>query len=102
MKSDTDKKTIPDDVVKHVALLSRLCLNEKDLSMFREQLSSILKYIEQLDEVDTTGILPTTHVLASMKNVFREDVPGETFSSEKALKNAPVKKKSFFQVPKVI
>lgn len=102
MKDAPGKKTITEDIVRYVAELSRLRLDETDTARFGQQLSRILEYIAQLNEVDTENTLPTTHVLSSMKNVFREDDPGESLSQEEALSNAPAKKESFFKVPKVI
>ena len=95
-------KIITKDTVNYVARLSRLSLNDDQADKFQDQLSRILDYIEQLNEVDTEEVLPTSHVLSSMKNVFREDVPGESVSNEEALSNAPQKKDNFFKVPKII
>ncbi len=102
MEKDVKKKTITEDVVRYVARLSRLRLGEKDLARFQSQLSRILDYIAQLNEVDTEGVQPTTHVLSSMRNVFREDELKESLSPEEALSNAPARKENFFEVPKVI
>ncbi len=102
MENTGRKKVITEDDVRYVARLSRLRLDEKDVTMFRGQLSAILEYIEQLNEVDTEGVPPTSHVLSSMKNVFREDEPGVSLSPEEALSNAPEKKDGFFKVPRII
>jgi aspartyl-tRNA(Asn)/glutamyl-tRNA(Gln) amidotransferase subunit C len=93
---------ISKEEVKHVAMLSRLQLGEEDLSKFQKQLSDILDYIAQLNEVDTRDTLPTSHVLSSMKNVFREDELKESLPAEDALSNAPARHKNFFEVPKII
>jgi len=95
-------KIITEDTVRYVAKLARLSFDADQASKFQDQLSRILDYIEQLNEVDTEGVPPTSHVLASMKNVFREDVPGSSVSNEEALSNAPQKKDNFFKVPKII
>ncbi|MBD3296388.1 MAG: Asp-tRNA(Asn)/Glu-tRNA(Gln) amidotransferase subunit GatB, partial [Candidatus Omnitrophica bacterium] len=58
--------------------------------------------IERLKEVDTRDTPPTTHVLPSMKNVFREDEPGGSLPPDKALMNAPVRRGDFFAVPKIL
>ena len=102
MKKNNAEKTIPDETVRYVAGLARISLNEEEKKIFGKQLSQILGYIEQLGDVDTEGVLPTTHVLPSMKNVFREDVPAVSVSTEDALSNAPDKTKDFFKVPKII
>lgn len=100
--AEEKKKTITKDTVEHVARLSRLSLTEKEVAVFQKQLSNILGYIEQLEEVDIEGISPTTHVLSSMKNVFRQDEVRPSISNGEALLNAPDKKDGFFKVPKVI
>jgi len=97
-----NNKAITDDVVSYVARLSRLSLENESVSKFRDQLAKILEYVAQLDEVDTTATLPTTHVLSSMKDVFREDEPGRSLSQEEALKNAPEKHDGFFKIPSVM
>lgn len=102
MSEPSKKKTITEDIVRYVAGLSRLSFNEKETSSFKGQLERILEYIEQLNEVDTEGTPPTTHVLSSMKNVFRQDEPKKSLSPEEALSNAPDKKGNFFKVPRVI
>jgi aspartyl-tRNA(Asn)/glutamyl-tRNA(Gln) amidotransferase subunit C len=102
MTDAVKKKTITEDVVRYVARLSRLHLEEKEVTRFQNQLSKILEYIMQLDEVDTEATLPTSHVLPSMKNVFREDKAGVSLSQEEALSSAPSKKDGFFMVPKVV
>jgi len=67
------KNNIDNEVVKYVAGLSRLSLNPDEISKFEFQLSRVLDYIDELSEVDVDGVQPTTHVLPTMKNVFRED-----------------------------
>ncbi len=102
MGTNSDNKVITEGVVRHVAKLSRLHLNEEQAATFREQLSGILDYVAQLNEVDIEGVQPTTHVLSSMKNVFREDEIRVSMSPDEALANAPARRDNFFQVPKVI
>lgn len=101
MDSKKDK-SITEDVVRHVAKLSRLELGAEQITRFRTQLAHILGYVAQLDEVNIEGVLPTTHVLSSMKNVFREDEPRPSLSPDEALANAPARHEDFFKVPKVI
>ncbi|MEA3489116.1 MAG: Asp-tRNA(Asn)/Glu-tRNA(Gln) amidotransferase subunit GatC [Candidatus Omnitrophota bacterium] len=102
MKEKVSQKTITEDIVRYVARLSRLNLDEKDVAKFQAQLSGILDYIAQLNEVDTEDTLPTTHVLSSMKNVFREDERTESLPPEEALSNAPSRKDNFFKVPRIL
>ena len=102
MSADSPKKTITEDVVRYAAKLSRLSLAEGEVSKFQTQLSNILDYIAQLNEVDTENTPPTSHVLTSMKNVFREDELKESLPADEAISNAPSKKDDFFKVPRVI
>ncbi len=87
--------------VEHVAKLARLQLAEEAKDTFAEQLSNILTYVEQLSELDTKGVEPTAHVL-DIRNVMREDVPGESLPQERALANAPDKAAGHYRVPKII
>lgn len=95
-------KAIDEKTVKHVAHLSRLSLNEKELALYCRQLADILIYINKLKEVNTEGVQPTTHVLSSLKNVFRRDSPRASLKPEDVLKNAPSQEGGFFRVPQII
>jgi len=88
--------------VKHVALLSRLEFDEKDLETYSKQLASILSYIGKLNEIDTTNVHPTSHPLSTLKNVFRKDSLKKSLSPEEALANAPAKEGGLFRVPQII
>ena len=95
-------KKIDKNTVKHVARLSRLSLSDKDIKRFSEQLSAVLDYINKLNQVNTDNVSATSHAVASVKNVFREDRVKKSLEQEDALKNAPKKIGDFFGVPKVI
>jgi len=88
--------------VKHVAFLSRLELDEKDLDIYSKQLGSILSYISKLNEIDTKNVMPTSHAVSGLKNVFRKDALKSSLSQDAALKNAPSREGDFFKVPQVI
>ncbi|PKR76714.1 Asp-tRNA(Asn)/Glu-tRNA(Gln) amidotransferase GatCAB subunit C [Halalkalibacillus sediminis] len=92
---------ISTDQVKHVANLARLAITEEEAEKYSEQLSKIIDFSEQLNELDTTGVEPTTHVL-DMKNVMRKDEPKEWITREDALKNAPDKQDGQFKVPSIL
>jgi aspartyl-tRNA(Asn)/glutamyl-tRNA(Gln) amidotransferase subunit C len=94
---EIDKKT-----VQRVAHLARLELGESELELYSRQLASILAYINKLNEVDTKSTQPTSHPLATLKNVFRKDTPKESIPAEDALRNAPAAEGAFFAVPPVI
>ena len=87
--------------VEHVARLARLELSEQDKDKLTDQLSNILTYVEKLNELDTTGVAPTSHVL-DISNVMRSDEPGESLTQERALANAPEKAAGHYKVPKII
>ena len=71
--------------VKHVAHLARLAVTDEEAEKFQKQLDAIITYAEQLNELDTTNVKPTTHVLA-MKNVMREDEPDKRFTNRRSIK----------------
>jgi aspartyl-tRNA(Asn)/glutamyl-tRNA(Gln) amidotransferase subunit C len=88
-------------VVEHVARLARLELSEDEKILFAGQMGAILGYVEKLKELDTEGVLPTSHAVP-MENSFREDAACPSIGLEKALANAPDRAESFYRVPKVI
>jgi aspartyl-tRNA(Asn)/glutamyl-tRNA(Gln) amidotransferase subunit C len=87
--------------VAHVAKLARLELTEEEQEMFTGQMDAILAYVEKLNELDTTGIIPTAHAVP-MENAFREDRVIPSIGVDNALANAPDRVEGFFRVPKVI
>ncbi len=87
--------------VAYVAHLARLSFGEDEMEKFTSQLNDILLYMDQLKEVDTSGVEPMTHAIAQ-KNAFRTDTVGVSLPSEASLSNAPAARGSCFQVPKVI
>ncbi len=87
--------------VKHVAHLARLAITEEEAEMFKEQLDAMISFSEQLNELNTEGVEPTSHVL-TIKNVFREDVAKSGLPIEDVLKNAPDKKDGYIRVPAIL
>ena len=87
--------------VRHIAHLSRLKLTDEEVARFGAQLSSILEYMDKLNEVDTSGVEPTAHPLP-IRSVFREDEPAAPLGVEKVLANAPDAVPPYFKVPKVL
>ena len=89
------------DQVKHVAHLARLAITEEEAEMFTEQLDKIISFAEQLNELDTENVEPTTHVL-QMTNVLREDKPEKGLPVEEVLKNAPDHEDGQVKVPSIL
>jgi aspartyl-tRNA(Asn)/glutamyl-tRNA(Gln) amidotransferase subunit C len=87
--------------VEHVARLARLELTAEEKERMRAQLDSILSYIDTLNELDTTAVEPTSHVLP-MTNVFREDEVTPSLPQEEVLANAPDRSDLFFRVPRIL
>ncbi len=87
--------------VEHVARLARLELSDQEAETFTGQMDAILSYVEKLNELDTGGIVPTSHAVP-MENSFRDDVARPGIGVEAALANAPDRVGSFYRVPKVI
>ena len=89
-------------IVQHVALLSRLRLDEKELALYSRQLATILSYIDKLNKIDTKDTPPMSHAVPTLKDVFRKDELRASLKTGDALMNAPDKKTDFFRIPKVI
>ena len=87
--------------VEHVARLARLALSEEEKTRMEEELSSILGYIDQLRELDTSGVEPTSHAIP-MVNVMRSDEVRPSYPVEAMLRNAPERDGDLVRVPKII
>ncbi len=87
--------------VEKVARLARLTLTEDEIETITPQLDKILEYVDKLNELDTSGVEPTSHVSAHPVGL-REDLTTPSLSKEEALGNAPDRKDDFFRVPKII
>ena len=88
------------DEVRKVAKLARLELSDADLAAMQVQLSAILDYVAQLNEIDTTGVEELAHPLP-IENVFRPDEPAPSLPVDEALQNAPKRIDNYFGVPAV-
>lgn len=92
---------ITEDIIKHVAVLSRLEINKNDISQVTEQMSSIINMADQLSEVNTEGVEETVQVV-DRDTVFREDKPEHWQSREELMKNVPEQANGFIKVPVII
>ncbi len=86
--------------VEHVAKLARIEITEEEKEKFTKQLGDVIKHVNQLNEVDTTGVEPMAHAYP-LFNVMREDEVKYGNTREELLKNAPEEEDSFFKVPKI-
>lgn len=93
--------TVDTATVKRVARLARIALSETEAEALRGDLNTILGFVEQLNEVDVTGIEPMTSV-QPMPMKKRADEVDDGFRAEDILANAPQREGDFFVVPKVV
>jgi aspartyl-tRNA(Asn)/glutamyl-tRNA(Gln) amidotransferase subunit C len=89
------------DDVRHVADLARLEFSDEEEERMTEELSQILDYAEKLEELDTSGVPPMSHVL-DITNVFRADEIASRIDRDEALEPAPKAEQGYFRVPKVV
>ncbi len=87
--------------VTHVAKLANLHLNDSEKSKFEKQLGETLDHIENLNEVDTDNIDPTSNV-TGLENVLRKDIVKPSLSQEEALQNAKSTHNGFFKVKGIL
>ena len=93
--------SIDKDTVKHISKLARISLDEKKINSLSKDLSSIMKFIEKLNELNTDKTIPLTSIInASLKS--RKDEVKDGKIRDQILKNSPEKNEEFFVVPKVI
>ncbi len=88
------------DDVRHVARLARLGLDDSQLERMAGELDTIIDSIGKISELDLEGVPPTTHAL-EVVNVFGDDEPHESLSTEQALANAPDPEDGCFRVPRM-
>lgn len=86
--------------VEHVAKLARLELTNDEKELYTKQLGDVLKYVDQMNEVDTTNVKPMTQVI-DFVNVMREDKVYYEHTKEELMSNAPEEENGFFKVPKI-
>ena len=92
---------ISDETIEYVGILAKLDLSGEEKEKAKKDMGSMLDYIDKLNELDTTGVEPMSHVFP-VKNVFREDVVTNGDGRNDTLANAPFKKDGGFEVPKTV
>jgi aspartyl-tRNA(Asn)/glutamyl-tRNA(Gln) amidotransferase subunit C len=86
--------------VAHIAALARIRLSETEIEPLADELSQILTWVEQLNEVDTSGVAPMASAAAGLP--MRDDTVTDGGRREEILGNAPRTARGFFVVPKVV
>ena len=89
------------NTANYISSLARLHLDEGEADKFARNLEDIIRYVEQLNQLDVKNVKPTSHVL-DVENVFRKDVVTPSLSNAQALGFAVDKHKGFYKVPKII
>lgn len=90
---------ISDETIDYVGILAKLELSQEEKEQAKKDMGSMLDYIDKLNELDTQGVEPMSHVFP-VNNVFREDVVKNKDDRENILRNAPEEKNGAFMVPK--
>ncbi len=93
--------SVTNEQVRHIARLARIAMSDEELERLLPELNNILGWVEQLGEVDTSGIEPLTAVV-DQKMRLRDDVVTDGNIRDEVLANAPEAQHGFFAVPKVI
>lgn len=95
------KKILDEDTIDYVAKLANIAVTEDDKKKYSQDLEKIVEFIDEIKDIDTTGVEPLFH-LQETENIFREDEVVDEYEVENLLKNAPTVKDNYFYVPKVI
>ena len=88
--------------VRRIAHLAHLRFTDDELEALRGELDQILGYVDQLNELDVSGVEPAAGVTAGRLARWREDVRGDTLESQEVMNNAPDSGEGHFKVPRVI
>ncbi|GAB4234487.1 MAG: Asp-tRNA(Asn)/Glu-tRNA(Gln) amidotransferase subunit GatC [Methyloligellaceae bacterium] len=92
---------VDESTVRHIARLARIRVSDAEAKQLEDELTGILQWVEQLEEVDTTGVEPMTSVI-EMKMKLRKDEVTDGGYPEDIIANAPERAGTFFVVPKVV
>ena len=93
--------SIDKDTVKHISKLARISLDEKKIDSLSKDLSSIMKFIEKLNELNTDKTTPLTSIINSSLRTRKDEIKDGKIRDQ-ILKNSPEKNEEFFVVPKVL
>lgn len=93
--------SISDETIEYVGILAKLELSDSEKEEAKKDMEKMLDYIDMLNNLDTEGVEPMSHVF-QVNNVFREDVVVNGDMRDAILANAPAKKEGYFKVPKTV
>ena len=93
------KNVISDETIEYVGILAKLSLSEEEKEAAKTDMANMLDYIDMLNELDTDGVEPMSHVFP-VNNVFREDVVTNENQREAMLSNAPEQKDGCYKLPR--
>ncbi|HHW21950.1 MAG TPA: Asp-tRNA(Asn)/Glu-tRNA(Gln) amidotransferase subunit GatC [Clostridiaceae bacterium] len=88
-------------LIRRIADLSNIHIDDDELEGFAGDMDAIIGYMEQIKNIDTGDAKPMEHVLP-VHNVFRDDIPEDSFEREKLIENAPSAEDGCFKVPAVV
>lgn len=92
---------ISDETIDYVGILAKLDLSAEQKEQAKKDMGRMLDYIDKLNELDTEGVEPMSHVFP-VSNVFREDVVVNGDDSANTIQNAPEEKDGMFMVPRTV
>lgn len=101
MEKKQGRNVISDETMEYVGILAKLELSPEEKKQAGKDMEEMLDYIDKLNELDTSGVEPMSHVFP-VNNVFREDVVTNGDDRENMLKNAPEVREGSYQVPKTV
>lgn len=92
---------ISDETIEYVSILAKLELSDAEKEQAKKDMGGMLDYIDKLNELDTKGVEPISHIFP-VYNVFREDVVLNGDDRDNIIRNAPETKDGCFKVPKTV
>jgi aspartyl-tRNA(Asn)/glutamyl-tRNA(Gln) amidotransferase subunit C len=93
--------SVDSDTLRRIARLARIAVDDQQVAAMEKELNALLAWVEQLSEVDVTGVPPMTSVVAHRLKM-RDDIISDGERADDILKNAPQSENGFFLVPKVV
>lgn len=93
---------ISDEMIDYVAILAQLQLSAEEKEAAKKDMGEMLGFVDKLNEVNTDGVEPMSHIFSGTGNVFREDIVENGDNLDAVLANAPAVRENMFVVPKTV